>query len=106
MAAAAQVGDVGEFGNVGCRVIGVLRQWTVARFTGHMGVFAGGPDGGLVIVAHHAGILPGEGYGVLANQVEGTRPVVTILPECFGNDGAADDEEKCHTGDQDQGRPN
>jgi hypothetical protein len=31
---------------------------------------------------------------------------VTILPECFGNDGAADDEEKCHTGDQDQGGPN
>jgi hypothetical protein len=88
------------------RVVRVLRQWTMARFTGHMGVLAGGPGGSLLVVTHDAGILPGEGYGVLANQVEGARPVVAILPECLGNDGAADDEKDCHDGQQDQGRPN
>jgi hypothetical protein len=67
-------------------------------------MLAGGPGGGLVIVTQHARILPGEGYGVLANQVERTWPVVTILPKRLGNDGAADGEKDCHSGQQDQGR--
>jgi len=101
MAAAAQVGDIGQFGNVRRRVIRVLRQCAVARFTGHVGVFACGSGLGLVIVTHDAGILPGEGYGVLANQVEGARPVVTILPESLGNDSAADDQKERQSGQQD-----
>jgi len=87
------------------RVVGVLRQWTVAGFAGHMGVFAGGPAFGLVIVTEHAGVLPREGYRVLANQVERPRPVVPILPKSSGDDGAADDEKDCQSGDQHQGRP-
>ena len=61
-----------EFGNVRDGVVGVLRQRTVARFAGYVGVFAGGPGFGFLIVAQHAGILPGEGYGMLADQVERT----------------------------------
>jgi hypothetical protein len=95
MAAAAEIGDIGEFGNVCRRVIRVLRQWTMARFTGHMGMLAGGSGGGLVIVTHDAGVLPGEGYLMLADQVERARPVVTILPKCLGDDDAADNEEDC-----------
>ena len=106
MAAAAQIGHVGQFGNVRLRVIGVLRQGTVAGFTSHMSMFARGPGFGRIVVTHDAGILPGEGYGVLADQVERAGPVVAILPECLGDDGVADYQKESHGGQQDQGGPN
>jgi hypothetical protein len=70
-----------------------------------MGMSAVGPGLGFVVVTKHTGVLPGEGYGVLADQVERTRAVVTILPKSLGDDGAADDKEGCQGGEQYQGRP-
>ena len=70
VAAAAEVGDIGQFGNVRRGIVGVLRQRAMARFAGDVGVFAGGASLGFVVVAHHAGVLPGVGDGVGADQVE------------------------------------
>lgn len=87
------------------RVVGVLRQWAMAGFAGYVGVFAGGSGFGFIIVTKNTGVLPREGYRMLADQVERTRPVVPILPKSLGDDGAADDEKDCQSGEQDQGRP-
>ncbi len=105
VALVAQLGDFGQFGNVRRRIVGVLRQWTVARFAGHASVFAGGAGLAFVVVTHQAGFLPGKGYGMLADQVQRARPVVPILPEGLGNDGATHNQENCHCGQQDHGRP-
>jgi hypothetical protein len=93
VAAAAEISDLGQFGNVGRGVVGVLGQRTVAGFTGHVGVLAGGPCFRPVFVAQDACLLPGEGDRVLTHQVESARPVVPILAERLGDYGAADGEE-------------
>lgn len=105
MTTAAQVSDLGQLRRVRDGVGGVLRQRTVARFAGYVGVFAGGPGFGFLIVTKHAGVLPGEGYGMLADQVERTGAVVAILPKSLGDDGAADDKKGRQGGEQYQGRP-
>ena len=51
MTAAAKVGDIGQFRNVGGRVVGVERQGSVAGFARHVRVTAGGADFGLVVMA-------------------------------------------------------
>jgi hypothetical protein len=106
VAAAAEVGDLGQFWNMCRRVIGVLCQGTVARFARYMGMLAGAAGLRFVVVTRNAGLLPGEGYRVLADQLERPRPIVAILPKCLGNDGAADHEEDCKTDEQNHGRPN
>jgi len=89
MAAAAQVGHIGELGFVGGRIVGVDGQRSVAGFAGNVGMLTGGPGGGLLVVAHDAGILPSEGDGVLADQFKRARPVVAILPEGLWDNRAA-----------------
>ena len=89
----------------GCRVGGMLRQRAVARFTGHVRVFAGGPGFGLVRVTKNTGILPGESDRVRADQFERAGPVVAILAECLGDDRAADGKEDSQSGDEDDSRP-
>jgi hypothetical protein len=88
------------------RVIRVLRQRTVARFASYARMFAGAVSFRFVVVTRNAGLLSGEGYRVLADQLERPRPVVAILPKCLRNDGAADHEEDGKTGEQNEGRPN
>jgi len=105
MAPAAQVGDVGQLGNVRRRVGGMLRQRAVARFTGHVQVFASGRGLGLVRVTKNAGILSGESDRVRADEFERAGPVVPILAECLGDDGATDGKEDSQSGDQDDSRP-
>jgi len=106
MAAPAEVRGVGKLGNVRCRIVGVLCQGAVAGFTGDVSVFARGSDRGLLVVTHHAGILPGKGDRVLANQIEHAWAIVTILSEGLGNNGAPDKEENQKTGQQNQSWPN
>jgi len=105
VAAAAQVSDLGQFRNVRRGVVGMLRQWAVAGFAGYMGVFAGGSGFAFFVVTKHTGVLPCEGYRMLADQVERARPVMAILSESLGDNGATDDEKDCQSGQQDQGWP-
>jgi len=105
MAAPAQIGYLGKFGYMRGRIVRVGRQGAMAGFAGDVGVFAGGAGSGFAIVAHHAGILPGERDGVLADQVERPRTVVAVLSERLGNDGASHHQEGRHRGQEYYGRP-
>ena len=93
MAAPAKGGHFGQFRNVGSRVVGVLRQWAVARFAGDVCVFSRCPGFALILVAKHTGVLPGVGNGPLSNHRQSARPVVAILAEIFWNDRATNGEE-------------
>jgi len=88
------------------RVIGVLRQCAVARFASHMGMFAGGAGFRFLVMTENASILAGEGRRVLANQVERSRPIVSVLSKRFRDDRAANDQEDSEAGEQNAGRPN
>lgn len=103
MTAPAEAADLGQFGDDGAGIVGVLRQRTVAAFAGNVGVFAGGSSFGLIVMAHHAGILAGEGDGPLADGGEGARTVVAVLSEVFGDDGATQHEEEADSGEQNDG---
>jgi len=86
-------------------IVGVVRQRSVARFASYVRVFTGGPFFGFVIVTKNAGVLSGECDRMLPDQVERAGTVMSILSESLGDDGAADDEEDCEAGKNDQGRP-
>jgi len=98
MAAAAENRDIGKLGYVRLRVIGMLCQGTVASLAGDVGVFAGGPGFGLVVMAQDAGILPGKRDGMAADEIEGARTVVAVLPEGLGNHGAPHDQKNRQSG--------
>ena len=106
MAAAAQVGDVGQLRNVRHRVLGMLRQGAMAGFAGDMSVFACGARFAFILVAHQAGVLPGKRDGVLADQGQGAGPIMPILAEGFGDNGATDYQKEREPGEQNQGGSN
>ena len=105
MTAAAEVGDLRQFGDVGGGIVGMLRQGSMAGFAGDMGMFAGAAGLALVLVAHQAGILAREGDGMLPHQVERPGPVMPVLPEGFGDDSAANHQKDCQGGQQNCGWP-
>jgi hypothetical protein len=100
MAAAAEVGDVGEFGDEGGRVIGMFGEGAMAGFAGDVGVFAGVVEFGLIVMAHGAGFVAGVGDGAGANEVECAGAIVAILTEGFGDDEGAQTEEGSHGEDE------
>ena len=106
VAATAQVGYVGKFGHMRGRVVRMLCQRAVASFAGYVGVFAGGTCGRLIVVAHHACVLSGKGDWVLTNQLERAGPVMAVLPEGLGDDGAPYEQENRENGKQNQSRSN
>ena len=95
VAAPAEIGDVGQCWLVGRRVVrvGVGGLRAVARFAGNMSVAAGGARFGFVVVAHHAGILAGEGNGVLADDAERRRVIMPVLAESLRDQSSADQQE-------------
>jgi len=103
MTAPAEAADLGQFGNNGAGIVGVLGERTVAAFAGDVGVFACGACFGLVVMAHHAGILAGDGDGPLADGGKGARTVMAVLSEVLGDDGAAQHEEEADSGEQNDG---
>jgi len=103
VAAAAEIRDVGELGLHGAGIVGVRGQRAVAAFASDVGVLAGGAHFSLVVVAHDAGVLAGEGDGALTDGGEGSRAVVAILAELFGDYGSADGEEEADSGEQNDG---
>ena len=105
VAAAAEVGDSRQFGDVRGRIFGVLRQRPVAGFAGHVRVLAGGAGFAFVVVAHQAGVLPSIGEGVLADEVERAGAIVAVLPEGLGDNRTANYQEERHGSQQDQSGP-
>ena len=96
VAAGAEGGDVRERGLIGLTVhlgVGVFRLGSVAGLAGHVSVSSCGTHFGLVVVAHHAGVLPGVRDGVLANGGERARAVVSVLAEAFWNHGGPNHQE-------------
>jgi len=106
VAPAAQVGDFGQLRHVRGRILGVLRQRTVAGFAGDVRVFSRRARLTFVCVAHQAGVLSGEGDGMLADEIQRAWPVMPVLAEGLGNDRASDHQENRHRGEQDERRPN
>jgi hypothetical protein len=106
MAAAAEVRNVGKLRHVRAGIIRMLRQRTVASLAGDMGVLAGSPGFRLIVVAHHAGILPCKRDGVLADQIQSAWPVMAVLAERLGNNGAPYNHENRQTSQQNHSRPN
>jgi hypothetical protein len=80
------------------------RLGAVAGLARDVGVASGGADFGLIVMAHHAGVLSGIGDRARADHIESGGPVVAVLAEAFGDDGGADDEEEAESGEEDQGR--
>src|ERR1035438_4288271 len=102
VAAPAEIGNIGQGRLMRRRVVGVGmgRLRTVARFAGDMGVLAGGARLGLLVVAHHAGVLAGERDGVLADDVERRCVIVTVLAESLRDQRGADQQKGGESNDQ------
>ena len=85
VAPAAEVGDVGQLGDVGGGIFGVLRQRTVASFAGDVRVLAGGAGFGLVIVAQDALVLARVSDGALVDFIQRGGSIVAVLAEGLGD---------------------
>jgi hypothetical protein len=105
VAAPAQIRHLGQFGDIGSWVTGMLRQGTVTRLARNVCVFSRSARFALILVAEQAGLLPGVGNGPLPDHLEGAWPVVAVFAEVLWNDGAADDEEDPDPGQENHGRP-
>ena len=106
MAAAAEVGDVGEGGLERAGIVGVFGLGTVAGFARDVGVFAGRAFLGGVFMAQHTGVLTGESDGMLADGGQGAGTVVAVLAEVPGDHRAANGEEEAHRGEKNDGGSN
>ena len=82
---AAEVGDIGELGDVGGGVVCMLREGTVAGFAGDVGVLTGGAGFGLVIVAQNALVLASVSDGALPDFRQRGGAVVPVLPKGLGD---------------------
>lgn len=101
VAAAAEVGDIGQFGLDCGGVIGMLGLRPVASFAGNAGVLAGGADFRLIVVTQNAGALPRISNGSRPDQCKGAGPVMAELAKGLRDDGAADNQENAENGQQD-----
>jgi hypothetical protein len=100
MAAAAEIGDVRQFGHVG-RILGVFGERSVAGFASDVGVLAGGADLGLVVVAHHAGVLPGISDRTGTDQLQRAGAGVAVLAEALGDYRGADYQKSAERAEED-----
>ena len=98
--ACAQNRGVGKFRNYRCRILGVARQGTMARFATESHVFAFGLDFGLIGVASFANLAPGELDGPGTNLVHGRWPEMPVFAEIRRNDRPADQQEYADSQDQ------
>lgn len=103
VAAAAEVGDVGQHGFVGGGIVDMLCLRAVACLAGDVGVFAGGAGFPFVFVAEQAHVLAGEGDGPLADGIERAGAIVAVPAEVLGYDGSANNEKKTEPGDEHEG---
>lgn len=103
VAAAAESGDIRQLRFERRRVFGMPGLGPVTGLAGDVGVPACGADFGLILVAENAGFLAGKRDRPLADHLQGTRAVVTVLPECLGDDCMAHqqkDPERCEENDR------
>jgi hypothetical protein len=106
VAAPAEIGDVGQLGNVPRRVVRMLCQRAMARFAGDVSVLAGCPRLGFGIMTDNAGILPCVRDGPLPHHGQGAGTIVAVLSKGFGDDRAAQYQKGGQASQQNQGRPN
>lgn len=103
VAAAAESGDIRQLRFERRRVVGMPGLGPVTGLAGDVGVPACGADFGLILVAEYAGFLAGKRDRPLADHLQGARAVVTVLPECLGDDCMAHqqkDPERCEENDR------
>ncbi len=100
MAAAAEGGDFRQRRLKTNGIVGVLRLRSVTRLAGDVGVFAGGTDLSLVVMAEDAGSLAGKGGLALADQGERGGAIVAVLAEGFRNYGAPNNQKNSQPGEQ------
>ena len=98
VATPAEIRDVRQLGNVRRGVVGVFRQWAMARFARDVSMLAGCARLRFTIVAENAGVLAGIRDGPLADHSERPRAIVAILPEGFRHNRAAHREENTESG--------
>src|SRR3954463_14703068 len=92
VAALAQSRARQVLGREGGRIVGVLRERSVARLARNPFVNSGRPGGGHVIVAGRTGCLSGKCNSPLADIVQRSRTVVSVLAEVLRNQRCTHDE--------------
>ena len=91
MAAAAEVGNVRQLGNISAFRLDMLGLGTVAGLAGHSRVFSRIMNFGFGIVAECTLASARIGDRRSGDHVQGSRPVMSVLTKVFGNHGGAND---------------
>lgn len=106
MAAAAEIGDIGQLGNVATFRLYVFCLGTVAGLARHTRMFSRIVHFGFGIVAERALASARIGDWRRRDHVQGSRAVVSVEPKVFGNHGGANDEEDNQSSQKDQSGTN
>jgi len=102
MAAAAEIGYVGQLGDIGGGVVRVFGQGAVAGFASNTRMLTPVMHLGFFIVAEGALASAGIGNWERGNGVERTRRVMSVFPKVLGHHGGAENQENTHCRQQDQ----
>ena len=102
VAAPAQVGDVGQLGHIGDRVIRMFGQRSVTGLATNSRVLSAAMHLGFILVAGGALASAGIGNWERGNGVERTRRVMSVFPKVLGHHGGAENQENTHCRQQDQ----
>ena len=101
--APAEVGYVGQLGQIGNGVVSAFGQEAVAGFASHFRML---PHLGFLIVAEDALASVSIGNRERANHVERTSRVVSIFPKVLGHHSGAANQENTHSRQPAQPRAN
>jgi len=105
VATAAERSHIGQLRLDGAWVAGMLRLGPVAGFAGYVGVPAGGPCFGFVVMTGHAGILAGESQRPLPNRLQGARAIVAVLAKCLWDHRLPHHQKDAQRDDQQRQQP-
>ncbi len=102
MAAAAEVGDVRQLGNIAAFSLDMLGLGTVAGLAGHSRVLSRVMNFGFGLVAESALASARIDDRRGGNHVQSSRPVMSVFTEVLGNHGGANDQEDNQSSQKDQ----
>ena len=106
VAAAAEVGDIGQLGNIATFGLHMFRLGTVAGLASHPRMLSRVMHFGFGIVAEGALASARIGDRRGGDHVQRSRPVVSVFAKVFGYHDGANNQEDHHSGQQNQGRTN
>jgi len=92
VATPAEVGHIGQLGDMGRGVIRMLGQRSMARLAGHSRVLAAAVHFALCVVTHHTLFVAGISNRPGGDHVERTRAVVSIFPKVLGHHQGAENQ--------------